>query len=88
MQVRRLQISPAERQALIALRDHDRRPYLRERAAALLKIADGAAPYAVARRGLLKPRKPDTVYRWLTAFEADGITGLVHKPRGHRGRFP
>ena len=28
-------------------------------------LADGMTPHAVARHGLLKPRKPDTVYGWL-----------------------
>jgi hypothetical protein len=88
MERRTLELSEPERSALCGLRDHDPRPYLRERAAALLKIADGAAPYAVARTGLLKPRQPDTVYRWLQAYQAAGLDGLVHKPRGHRGRFP
>lgn len=83
-----LTLGPDERTQVEALRDHDPRPYLRERAAALVKIADGMAAYAVARTGLLKPRKPDTVYAWLRAYELNGIDGLVMRPRGHRGRFP
>ena len=61
---RTLALSSTQRAELIHLQDHDPRPYLRERAAALLKIAAGQAPYAVARHGLHKPRHPDTVYRW------------------------
>jgi hypothetical protein len=38
---------------------------VRERCGALLKIAAGHSPHAVATQGLLKPRDPDTVYGWL-----------------------
>jgi hypothetical protein len=63
----------SEQQAhLIKTRDHDPRPYLRERAAALLKIAAGMSPHAVALHGLLKRRDPDSVYRWLDDFIRDG----------------
>ena len=61
-----LELTAAQRQDLQHYRDHDSRPYVRERCAALLKIAAGHAPHAVARHGLLKPRHPDTVYEWLT----------------------
>ena len=60
--------------------------YLRERAAAILKIASGTAPYAVATAGLLFPRAPDTVYRWLDRYDAEGLDGLRIKPG--RGRKP
>jgi transposase len=67
-------------------RDHDPKPYVRERCAAILKIADGLSPHAIARTGLLKPRDPDTVYAWLDAYEADGFDGLVQRPQGgYRG---
>ncbi len=88
MYLHTLSLSVAQRSELVALRDHAPRPYLRERAAALLKIADGLSAFAVARTGLLKPRKPDTVYRWMGSYETGGIAGLVMEPRGHRGRFP
>lgn len=67
---RTLELTAAERQQLEQVRDHDRRPYLRERAAALLKIAAGRSPHWVARQGLLKPRHPDTVYAWLNEYQA------------------
>ncbi len=73
---RTLTLRDSERQALLAARDHDPQPYVRERAAALLKIADGQSPHAVARHGLLKPRDPDTVYGWLTCYEKLGLRGI------------
>lgn len=88
MHRRTLVLTETQQAELVALRDHDRRAYLRERAAALLKIAAGQAPHAVARQGLLKPRDPDSVYGWLTAYEQEGSAGLLHHPRGHRGFSP
>jgi hypothetical protein len=81
-----LVLTPAQEAALRALRDHAPQPYLRERAAALLKIAAGAAPAAVARTGLLKVRDPDTLYAWRARFAAEGIAGL--RIRSGRGRKP
>jgi hypothetical protein len=62
---RTLSLSWEQRRELEQARDYDRRPSVRERCAARLKIADGAAPYAVARQGLLKGRDPDTLSTWL-----------------------
>lgn len=88
MQRRTLTLTDHQRAELVALRDHDRRPYLRERAAALLSIADGASPHAVARQGILKPHAPDTIYDWLDRYEARGSAGLIQQQRGHRGFSP
>lgn len=60
--------------------------YLRERAAALLKIASGEIPAHVARNGLLLPRDPDTIYSWLDRYQAEGVAGLRIRPG--RGRKP
>jgi hypothetical protein len=49
---RTLELSDDGRQDLIHHRDHDPRPYVRARCAALLKIADGQSPHALARHGL------------------------------------
>jgi hypothetical protein len=82
-----LSLTEDQRQELLRLRDHDSRPYVRERGAALLKIAEGASPHRVARSGLLKPRDPDTVYAWLSRYQAEGIAGLIAHPQGgYRGR--
>lgn len=84
---RRLDLTEAQHQELLATRDHDRRPYVRERCAALLKVATGQAAYAVAREGLLKPRDPDTLYQWLAHYQRDGLAGLLaHQQGGLRRR--
>lgn len=62
------------------------KPYLRERAAALLKVAAGQSPHQVALHGLLRERDPDTVYAWLDRYLAAGLPGL--HIRSGRGRKP
>jgi hypothetical protein len=82
---RTVTLSWAQRRELEQARDHDPRPYVRERCAALLKIADGTSAHAVARHGLLKARDPDTVYTWLGYYLADGLAGLTgHRHGGYR----
>ena len=87
-QRRTLTLSSIERAELEDLRDHDPRPYIRERCAALLKIADGASPHHVALHGLLKPRDPDSVYGWLERYLAQKLAGLtIRKGRGRKPAF-
>ncbi|MCL4394540.1 MAG: IS630 family transposase [Chloroflexi bacterium] len=74
------------RKNLVWHRDHDPRPYVQERASAILKVADGRAPHWVAKNGLIRPRDPDTVYSWLAIFKAEGVHGLeAHQQGGYRG---
>jgi hypothetical protein len=69
------------------LRDHDPCPYVRERGAAILTIAEGRSSHRVASSGLLKPRDPDTVYAWPDRYQAEGTAGLIAHPQGGwRGR--
>jgi transposase len=82
----KLNLADAQRRELEDLRDHSGKPYLRERAAALLKIAAGQSGLATARRGLLKPRWQDTVYAWVKRYRASGVAGLTIK--AGRGRKP
>jgi hypothetical protein len=62
---RPLRLKTREQRELVYYRDHDARPYVRERCGAVLKIAEGQPPQAVARQGLLKPRDPDPLDGWL-----------------------
>ena len=81
-----LELTEDARATLEAMRDHSPKPHEREKAAALLKIADGHSANGVARHGLLRPRHPDTLYRWVHRYENEGIAGL--KVRAGRGRKP
>jgi hypothetical protein len=86
-QRRTLTLDPDQRHELLHHRDHDPRPAVRERCAALLKVADGQSAHAVARHGLLRPRDPDTVYGWLGYYQGAGLPGLVaHSHGGARRR--
>jgi hypothetical protein len=83
-----LTLTPEQRADLERTLTHDSRPYLRERCAALLKIADGASARQVALHGLYHRRRVQTVLRWLDRYLADGLPGLVQRPRRPRGYPP
>jgi hypothetical protein len=82
----KLQLSQQERDALEHMRDKHPKSYARERAAALLKIADGTSATQVAYSGLLKKRYPHAVCEWVRRYRADGLGGLLM--REGRGRKP
>ena len=85
---RTLRLKTREQRELEHYRDHDARPYVRERCSALLRIATEKTPHAVARQGVLKPRDPDTLNGWLHVYEEEGVTGLLaHQQGGDRRRF-
>jgi hypothetical protein len=71
MKPRTLALTPEQRAQREDIRDHDRRPYFRERAAALLKVSEGLSAHWVARYGLLKPRDPAPLYGWLDVYETE-----------------
>ena len=88
-QRRTLSLSDTQRRELLHHRDHDPRPYVRERCAALLKIAEGVAPFAVATQRLLRHRQPDTVYAWLDRYSAEGLPGILgHQQGGDHRSWP
>ena len=85
---RRLELDAGQRQELVVVRDTAATAYLRERAAALLKVAAGQVAAAVARDGLLRPRHPDTVRDWLGRYLARGVAGLaIDRGRGRKPAF-
>jgi hypothetical protein len=68
---RQLDLTDEERAELVRIADQDPRPYMREKALALLRIYLGFSPHWVATSGLSplkKPRHPETVYTWLNDF--------------------
>lgn len=80
-------LTEAQKKELKQIRDHDARPWARERCAAIMKIAIGKSPYWVARKGLLKERDPDTVYFWLKLDKEGGAKKLLtRQPGGARRR--
>jgi len=83
---RTLSMSATERDNLVEIRDNHEKAYMRERAAAIIKVMNGQSAYEIAHSGLLKPRKPDTIYAWLDRYGEQGIEGLVI--RSGRGRKP
>jgi transposase len=71
------------------MRDHHPKAYLRERAAALLKVAAGQSIEQVAATGLLRRREWETVASWVKRYERDGLGGLYLCPgRGRKPAFP
>lgn len=81
-----IELTDKQRQELVEIRDKHEKPYVRERAAAILKIADGMSGRSVALFGLLKKRDPDSVYSWVRRYNAEGVAGL--QVRSGRGRKP
>ena len=82
-----LTLDPDQRATLIAARDHHPKPYVRERAAALLMVAAGVAARRVAT-ALLRPRRPETVGAWAHGYLRRGISALlVAKGRGRKPAF-
>lgn len=77
-----LELDAAQRVALSQHRDHDPAPQNRERCAAVLRVAAGQAPLAVARQGLLKPRAANTLYAWIRCYRQGGLDALLRYQHG------
>jgi len=83
-----LELDSCARKELEDIRDTDSKAYMRERASALLQIADGKSGRWVAFNGLLKPRRKNTIYDWVNAYRSEGIEGLIIKSgRGRKASF-
>jgi len=83
-----LKLEPYQIKTLEQMRDRHPVPYLREKAAALLKVASGQSVETVARYGLLKKRKVESVRSWVNAYKRDGIGGLYQRQRRKRSFSP
>lgn len=82
----KIELNESQRHELENMRDHHELPYLRERAAAILKIADGQSGLQTARNLLNRVHWQDTIYDWVKRYQAEGLQGL--KIRSGRGRKP
>src|SRR5258708_25863106 len=78
--------SPAQVQELEQVRDHHPLAYVRVKAAGILKVRQGQSMRQVAKSGLLKPVRRETVKAWIVRYQHDGVAGLLGHPR--RGRGP
>jgi transposase len=83
---RQVTFRPEQEAELQWIRDHHPKPYLRERAAAIIKVAAGQAQREVATHGLYKRRARTTISEWISRYEQEGLDGLLIKPG--RGRKP
>lgn len=69
-------------------RDHHDKPYVRERAAAILKVWAEQPIKHVARYGLLKQRRQHTVKEWILRYQSQGLPGLgIREGRGRKPLF-
>jgi transposase len=88
MSMPRIELTPEQERELVDLRDHAPKAYVRERTAALLKLAAGESLTQVAQQGLLRPRDRHTVLNWLRRYQAEGVAGLgVRAGRGRKAAF-
>ncbi len=81
-------LTEEQRRELERVRDYHALPHMREKAAAILKIAAGQSGREVALHGLLRHRRPDTVYEWVRRYQVTGVAGLlVQRGRGRKPAF-
>lgn len=84
---RTLVLTPPARGDLERIQARDPRPYLRERATAMLLLGNGWSVRQVARHGLYRVRRPETVSDWLDRYLVAGVAGLRQHPRAQK-RLP
>ena len=83
-----LQLNEQQLSELHDIRDHHEKPYVRERAAAIIKVGSGQSIRQVAMYGLLKPYEPEAVSEWIRRYLAEGPDGLlIRKGRGRKPAF-
>ncbi|HZT35223.1 MAG TPA: helix-turn-helix domain-containing protein, partial [Nitrososphaera sp.] len=84
-----MELSQAQRAELLWVRDHDRDPDLRLRASAILKVAEGHTLTEVGQSLLNRPVSDESIGRWITRYQQEGIAGLhIRTGRGRKPVFP
>ena len=82
----RLELTESQINELKQARVRHEKPYVRERAAAILKVGEGQTIKQTAHHGLLKKRKEQAVKEWISRYLQEGLAGLLIRPG--RGRKP
>ena len=80
-----IRLSDAEREKLERWAKNAARPYLRQRARAVLRVAQGEPLSQVAQHSRVRVHRT-TVAEWVRRYQAAGINGL--KIKAGRGRKP
>lgn len=81
-------LRPEQYQDLVTIRDRHPKAFLRERAAAVLKVWEGKTCTEVAEHGLLKRHEPETVHGWIKRYLDQGVKGWQGKAgRGRKAAF-
>jgi hypothetical protein len=84
----RVDLNETQRQELEKVRRQHVKPYMRERAAAVLKVGAGQTVTTVAETGLLIRHEPETVKGWIDSYQAAGLEGWEIQPgRGRKAAF-
>jgi hypothetical protein len=84
----RVTLTRAQVAELEAVRDRHPKAFLRERAAAVLKVAAGQTLTDVAEAGLLKRHEPETVHLWIKRYLERGVAGWkVASGCGRKAKF-
>lgn len=85
---RMLELSEEQVRELCQVRDNHEKAHMREKAAILLKISGGMTPHEASQIGGLKAHHPDTIYKWMTWYENEGLKRLeVQSGRGRKPAF-
>ena len=84
--MRQLPLTNEQKEELAAVAKRHAKPYMREKASALLLVNRGIPAFVVGRDYLIPRRDADTLYSWMDLYEEGGVKALIIKPG--RGRKP
>jgi hypothetical protein len=82
----KVELSEEQREELERVCRRNGKAYLRERASAVLKVAQGQSMNWVAEKGLLQRHEPETIKGWISRYLEQGLKGW--QVRAGRGRKP
>ena len=81
-------LSESQEAELEKVRHQHTKAFMRERAAAVLKVAQGETVTHVAEKGLLTRHEPETVHQWIKTYLAHGLQGWeIQSGRGRKAAF-